>query len=162
MDQKPVIQYVGQFYVYGSEAKVSKKKAEEKRTLLPKLRSAREHRVYVDPVAMGGIVLAVVLLAALIVGAFQLGACMKAYNAASDTLTEVKRENAKLEHAYRTGLNLESIRTRAEELGLVDESQLEKVQITVTVPEAKKEPSAWENFLWFLSGLLGDSEPAAE
>ena len=34
--------------------------------------------------------------------------------------------------------------------------------VRFTVPEAKKEPSAWENFLWFLSGLLGDSEPAAE
>ena len=161
MDQKPVIQYVGQFYVYGSEVK-AKKKNEPKLPLLPKLKQTREHRIYVDPVAVGGIVLAVAVLVALVVGAIQLTVCMNQYNEASQTLSEVKRENARLEHAYRTGLNLESIRQRAEELGLVAESEVTHASITVTVPEPQREPSAWENFLWFLSGLLGDTEdPAA-
>ena len=53
MDQKPVIQYVGQFYVYGSEVKAPKKKQTPKKAVLPKLKPGKERRVYVDPVAVG-------------------------------------------------------------------------------------------------------------
>ena len=104
MDQKPVIQYVGQFYVYGSEVKAPKKKQQSAKVFLPKKpKTGKERRIYVDPVAMGGIVLAVAVLVALVVGAVQLTASMNQYNQELETLTELKRENAKLEHAYRTG-----------------------------------------------------------
>ena len=77
MDQKPVIQYVGQFYVYGSEVKAPKKKQQSAKVFLPKKpKTGKERRIYVDPVAMGGIVLAVAVLVALVVGAVQLTASM--------------------------------------------------------------------------------------
>ena len=157
MANKPEIQYVGQFYVYGSEVK-AKKKSEPRRPLLPQLKTAREHKVYIDPVAVGGIVLAVVMLAALVVGAIRLTACMAEYNAAEQTLTDLKRDNARLEHAYRTSLDLDTVQTRAEELGLVPESEAAHAYITVTVPEETHTPTAWENLVWFLSGLLAESE----
>ena len=161
MDQKPVIQYVGQFYVYGSEVKV-KKKSEPRRPLLPSVKAARERKVYIDPVAVGGIALAVCILVALVVGGIRLSACMTGYNAAEATLSELKRENARLEHAYRTSLNLESVKTRAEELGMIPQSEAARASIRVTVPEHKGEISAWENFVWFLSGLLAPTEAPAE
>lgn len=158
MDQKPVIQYVGQFYVYGSEVKAPKKKQTPKKAVLPKLKPGKERRVYVDPVAVSGIALAVVVLIALVVGALQLTACMQGYNEAVDTLTELKRENAKLEHAYRTSLNLDAVREQAEKLGMIPAEDAEHISIQVTVPERAQEPTAWENFLWFLSGLLAPTE----
>ena len=158
MDQKPVIQYVGQFYVYGSEVKAPKKKPSAKRMVLPKPKPGKERRVYVDPVAVGGIVLAVVVLVALVAGALQLSACMQDYNDAMDTLTELKRENAKLEHAYRTALDLDTLREQAEKLGMVPAEEAEHMGIQVTVPRRDPEPTAWENFLWFLSGLLAPAE----
>ena len=161
MDQKPVIQYVGQFYVYGSEVKV-KKKSEPRRPMLPSVKAARERKVYIDPMAVGGIALAVCILVALVVGGIRLSACMTGYNAAEATLSELKRENARLEHAYRTSLNLESVKTRAEELGMIPQSEAARASIRVTVPEHKGEISAWENFVWFLSGLLAPTEAPAE
>ena len=158
MDQKPVIQYVGQFYVYGSEVKAPKKKQTPKKAVLPKLKPGKERRVYVDPVAVGGIALAVVVLIALVVGALQLTACMQGYNEAVDTLTELKRENAKLEHAYRTALDLDTVQEKAEAMGMIPAEEAEKMTVRVSVPEHEEEPTAWENFLWFLSGLLGPAE----
>ena len=159
MDQKPVIQYVGQFYVYGSEVKAPKKKQPAPKVFLPKKpKTEKERRIYVDPVAVGGIVLAVVVLVALVVGAVQLTVSMKQYNQETEKLTELKRENAKLEHAYRTALDLDAIQERAEALGMIPAEEAEKMTVRVSVPEHEEEPTAWENFLWFLSGLLGPAE----
>lgn len=163
MDQKPVIQYVGQFYVYGSEVQAQKKK-EEKRAYLPRMpRLQNEHFVYVDPVAVCGIAVAVVMLVVLVLGAFQLHAAMDRYNAQSEVLSAVKRENARLEHLYRASLDLEAVQAAAEKMGMVPAADLEHRQIHVSVGVQPEEPTAWENYLWFLKGLLnGVDESKAE
>lgn len=162
MDQKPVIQYVGQFYVYGSEVQARKKK--EHKPLLPKApRTGVQHCVYVDPVAVCGIAVAVLMLVVLAVGAFQLRAAMQQYNAQSEQLSAIKRENARLEHLYRTSLDLEAVQAQAEKLGMVPAEELEHRELVVTVGQTPEEPTAWENFLWFVKGLLnGVDESRAE
>ena len=162
MDQKPVIQYVGQFYVYGSEVQARKKK--EKKSLLPRApRAEVQHCVYVDPVAVCGIAVAVLMLVVLAVGAFQLRAAMQQYNAQSEQLSAIKRENARLEHLYRTSLDLEAVQAQAEKLGMVPAEELEHRELVVTVGQTPEEPTAWENFLWFVKGLLnGVDESRAE
>ena len=153
MDQKPVIQYVGQFYVYGSEVQARKKK--EHKPVLPKApRTGVQHCVYVDPVAVCGIAVAVLMLVVLAVGAFQLRAAMQQYNAQSEQLSAIKRENARLEHLYRTSLDLEAVQAQAEKLGMVPAEELEHRELVVTVGQTPEEPTAWENFLWFVKGLL--------
>ena len=162
MDQKPVIQYVGQFYVYGSEVQARKKK--EHKPLLPKApRTGVQHCVYVDPVAVCGIAVAVLMLVVLAVGAFQLRAAMQQYNAQSEQLSAIKRENARLKHLYRTSLDLEAVQAQAEKLGMVPAEELEHRELVVTVGQTPEEPTAWENFLWFVKGLLnGVDESRAE
>ena len=162
MDQKPVIQYVGQFYVYGSEVQARKKK--EKKSLLPRAPRAEVQRcVYVDPVAVCGIAVALLMLVVLAVGAFQLRAAMQQYNAQSEQLSAIKRENARLEHLYRTSLDLEAVQAQAEKLGMVPAEELEHRELVVTVGQTPEEPTAWENFLWFVKGLLnGVDESRAE
>ena len=162
MDQKPVIQYVGQFYVYGSEVQARKKK--EHKPVLPKApRTGVQHCVYVDPVAVCGIAVAVLMLVVLAVGAFQLRAAMQQYNAQSEQLSAIKRENARLEHLYRTSLDVEAVQAQAEKLGMVPAEELEHRELVVTVGQTPEEPTAWENFLWFVKGLLnGVDESRAE
>ena len=162
MDQKPVIQDVGQFDVYGSEVQARKKK--EHKPLLPKApRTGVQHCVYVDPVAVCGIAVAVLMLVVLAVGAFQLRAAMQQYNAQSEQLSAIKRENARLEHLYRTSLDLEAVQAQAEKLGMVPAEELEHRELVVTVGQTPEEPTAWENFLWFVKGLLnGVDESRAE
>ena len=62
MERKPDIQYVGQFYIHGSEARELARKEQEKqaRTRLPLERLQNIQKVYLDPVALMGIVVSVV------------------------------------------------------------------------------------------------------
>ena len=64
MAQRPDIQYVTQFYTYGSEAKVLELKPARKQQKmpLPKAKPMQKIRVVVDPVAWCGIALALVLV----------------------------------------------------------------------------------------------------
>ena len=162
MDQKPVIQYVGQFYVYGSEVQARKKK--EKKSLLPRApRAEVQHCVYVDPVAVCGIAVALLMLVVLAVGAFQLRAAMQQYNAQSAQLSAIKRENARLEHLYRTSLDLEATPAHEDKPRTVPAAQLDHRGLVVTRGETPEEPTAWEDFVWFVKGLLsGVDESKAE
>ena len=74
MVQKPEIQYIGQFYVYGSEARQAAPKQSQRKSkyLLPEIRPQREQWIYVDPVALCAMVVAVVMLVALALGALQI------------------------------------------------------------------------------------------
>ena len=78
MAQKPEIQYVGQFYVHGSEARELARKNEKKKakTQLPLHRFERVRKVHVDPLAIGSILMAAVLLVTMVMGALSLN-CRK-------------------------------------------------------------------------------------
>ena len=70
MVRKPDIQYVQEFYVHGSEARVIELKPRRRviRTILPKFAPDKSIRIGVDPVALCGIVVAAVMLILLAVG----------------------------------------------------------------------------------------------
>ena len=70
MTEKPKIQYIGQFYVPGSEAQVlaPKKKKKKAKTKLPIAKQEQVKAIYIDPVALIGITVAVVMLAVMVVG----------------------------------------------------------------------------------------------
>ena len=65
MTEKPKIQYIGQFYVPGSEAQVlaPKKKKKKAKTKLPIAKQEQVKAIYIDPVALIGITVAVGMLA---------------------------------------------------------------------------------------------------
>ena len=69
MTEKPKIQYIGQFYVPGSEAQVlaPKKKKKKAKTKLPIAKQEQVKAIYIDPVALIGITVAVVMLAVMVV-----------------------------------------------------------------------------------------------
>ena len=73
MNQKPDIQYVGQFYVPGSEARVLelKPKKVRKKTELPEVSPNETITVSIDLVAVFGLVVAVAMLLMLAVGVRQ-------------------------------------------------------------------------------------------
>jgi hypothetical protein len=73
MVRKPDIQYVQEFYVHGSEARVIELKPRRRviRTILPKVAPDKSIRIGVDPVALCGIVVAAVMLILMLVGTVQ-------------------------------------------------------------------------------------------
>ena len=74
MERKPDIQYIGQFYIHGSEARELARQEQAKRakTQLPLFRQQRIKKIVVDPVAVTGIVVAVMMMVVMIVGAISI------------------------------------------------------------------------------------------
>ena len=156
MVQKPEIQYVGQFYVYGSEAReaASRQLPRKSKYILPEIGPRQERRVYVDPVALGAMVVAVVMLAALALGAIQISESWHEYDAMERYLAELKKENSRLENEYREGYDLEEIRSAALAIGLIPVSEAKVSPVRVTIPEPEQEMTPWDEIVWFLKGLF--------
>ena len=156
MNQKPKIQYVGQFYIHGSEARQlelqEKKKQAKGRLPLERLRKAEA--IYLDPVAILGIVAALVLLAAMTLGALQILEDWQEYRTMSSYVTWLNSENAIKTAEYRTKYDLEDIRMKAQALGMVPREELEISHVYVTVPQPEPEMTWWEEVQWFFEGLF--------
>ena len=154
MSQKPKI--VGQFYIHGSEARQLEQEAKRKQAKsklpLERLRSVRE--INLDPVAIGGILVSLVLLAVMIVGALQLKTDWANYRVMDSYVSRLSSQNAKLTEEYRSQYDLDDIRSKAEALGMVPREELQTRSVYVTVPQPEPEPTWWENLQWFLEGLF--------
>ena len=141
MIQKPKIQYIGQFYVHGSDARALELEEEKKKakTRLPLAKLEKIEKIYVDPVALVGIAVAVIMLVTMVMGAVQLYDDWMDYQQMADRVSALKTTNAELTHTYRAGYDLEDIEMKALAMGLVPKSEIEPIVITVTVPEREPE-----------------------
>ena len=127
MSQKPKIQDVGQFYIHGSEARQLELQEKKKRakSKLPLERLRKVEVVYLDPVAIFGIVTALVMLTVMILGVLQIRDDWKEYRIMSNYVSRLNSENAELQADYRSQYDLEDIRIKAQALGMVPKSDLE-------------------------------------
>ena len=156
MSQKPKIQYVGQFYIHGSEARQLElqEKKKQAKSKLPLERLRKVEVVYLDPVAIFGIVTALVMLAVMILGVLQIRDDWQDYRIMSNYVSRLNSENAELQADYRSKYDLEDIRAKAEALGMVPRSELEVKTVYVTIPEPEPEMTWLEELQWFLTGLF--------
>ena len=156
MNQKPKIQYVGQVYVHGSEARQIQDPAPKRqpRPILPLTGIQTIEKIYVDPVALLGIAVAVVMLVTMVLGAVQIKRDWDRYEQVSAYVSELKRENARKNHAYRLSYDLDDIKSKAQAMGLVPKSELQTMAVTVTVPEPEVELTRMEEVRLFLEGLF--------
>lgn len=161
MAPKPKIQYVGQFYVYGSEARALEVEAqkEKAKTRLPKIRLDRFQKLYIDPVALGGLLVAAVILTVLVLGMHKLNESWQEYGRMSAYLTELKRTNATLSHSYHTGYDSDTVREAAKSVGYVENEDAQYMLITPRVPKKAAEPTLKDDIIWFVRSLLGKYEP---
>ena len=156
MKQKPKIQYVGQFYIHGSEARQLElqEKKKQAKSKLPLERLRKIEVVYLDPVAIFGIVTALVMLTVMILRDKKIRDDWKEYRVMSNYVSRLNSENAELKADYRSQYDLEDIRVKAEALGMVPKSQLEVRTVYVTIPQPEPERTWLEEIQWFLSGLF--------
>lgn len=156
MVNKPQIQYIHQFYVPGSEAQkvAPARDPRRSRTVLPKVAPREKICVQVDPVALGGVVVAVVLLVLMVVGMVQYSRACEQYAVMETYVTHLRDENSLLEHTYRSGYDIEEIRQQAHALGMIPASEATTVKVEVNVPQLEPEPTFWDEIVWFFEGLL--------
>lgn len=156
MANKPDIQYISRYFVPGSDAPEIAPKEVRKptKTTLPKQWRREKVRIYVDPVALASVVVAVAILVTMVVSIAQFSRSWTAYQTMESYLTTLRDENVTLEHTYRTGYDLETVEEQALALGMVPVSQVQTISVPVTVPTPEPEPTVWDNIVWFLKGLF--------
>ena len=156
MAQKPEIQYIGQFYIHGSEARELARKNEQKKakTELPLHRFQRVRKVYVDPVAICSLLIAVAMVISMAAGMMALQTAWEELDTARIYVSELQTRNSVLTAEYRSGYDLETVRTAALAMGMIPASEAQTMKLNVTVPEVQPEPTLVEDIIWFLNGLF--------
>jgi hypothetical protein len=144
MNQKAKIQYVGQFYVYGSEARALEQERKKPKTRLPIAKLEAIEKIYIDPVALVGIAVAVVMLVVMVLGAVQIHNDWQVYQQMDDYVTTLRAKNAELTLNYRSSYDLADIEMKALAMGMVPLDQAERRDLTVTVPQVRDTVLTWD------------------
>ncbi|MBO5954057.1 MAG: hypothetical protein J6Q53_08105 [Oscillospiraceae bacterium] len=159
MARKLDIQYI-QYYTDGSAARQLEPKTPRKRkSAPPKVRRQKKQQViYVDPLAMCGIVVSAVMLVLMIVGSVQLYTAQQQAVQMENYVYSLQEKNAVLTHTYETGYDLEQVKNSALALGMVPVEQVQTITIVVDQPEEEINQevhlSYWERTCAFLEGLF--------
>ena len=156
MVKKPEIQYIDKFYVHGSEAQVLELKPRRRiiKTVLPLSAPDKTIRIGIDPVAICGIVVAVALMVALVLGTVQYVQVCREYRAMMDYVVSVQNENVELRESYRSKVDLDAVEARALELGMIPIEMAGKITIRVEQPVPEPEMTIWDEIEWFCKGLF--------
>lgn len=156
MVQKPDIQYVTQFYSYGSEAKVLELKPAKKKEkkALPIAKPEQKIRIAVDPVALAGIAIAIVMVIVMAVSVRGYLETCDEYRTMTKRVITLQNINVEKQQAYKEMYNLDDIREKALALGMIPMEDAEVITISPVIPEPEPEPMWWENISWFMKGLF--------
>ena len=156
MVRKPDIQYVDKVYVHGSEARVLELKPNKKKakTVLPEAAPVKEKVVHIDLLSISAIAVAVTMIVLMVVGCFQLKAAFDRSVAMSHYVISLQNENLDLNKDYYNGFDPADIEQKALALGMIPMEDAKTLTMTVTIPEEVPAPTMWENFTWFMKGLL--------
>ena len=155
MVKKPEIQYIDKFYVYGSEAKVLELKPKRRiKTILPLSAPDNTIKIAVDPVAICGIVVAIALLVALVIGSVQYVQVYRQHRAMMDYVVTQQNLNVELRENYRSQIDLVEIREQALALGMIPAEEAPSVTIRAELPQREPEMTVWEDFVWLCKGLF--------
>ena len=142
------------YYVSGSAAYQVEQKPVKQKATLPKPRRQKKIVVHIDPMATLGIFVASVMFVLMIVGAFRLNSVTQQASEMSDYVATLQNETAQLRNTYEQGYDLEEIRRIAEARGMIPINDAQHVEILVEMPEEIQEPTVWESFVTFLTGLF--------
>lgn len=156
MALQPDIQYVPICYVDGSTARKLEQPVYKTPTApQPRRRKAKRIVVAVDPVAVFGLLVAVVLLVCMISGFVEYSVLREQNRQMTDYVTALELEKAQLEQTYRDGYDLDEIRDFAEANGMVPAEEAPQIQIEVEIPQPEQaQLSFWESITTFLAGLF--------
>ena len=156
MALQPDIQYVPICYVDGSTAR----KLEQPVYMAPAApqphhRKAKRIVVAIDPVAIFGLLVAMVMLVCMVSGFVEYSAVQAQNRQMTDYVTSLELEKAQLEQTYRDGYDLDEIRDFAEANGMVPAEDAPQIQIEVQIPQQEEtQLSFWESITTFLAGLF--------
>ena len=104
--------------------------------------------------AIGGIVVAVALLVALLIGCVQYVQVYRQYRTMMDHVVAEQNTNVELRENYRSQIDLVEIRDKALALGMIPVENAQVITIRAELPQREPEPTLWEDFVWLCKGLF--------
>lgn len=153
MPKKPEIQYVGQFYIHGSEALApALAPAKKKRPVQQAPVQEEPVAVHLDLLAVCATVVAVALLVLLAVGVKQYQNAYRQMDTMKNYVITLQNDQIALKQERSVSAAAENLEQKALGLGLVPKSEVQVVKITPVVPEIQREMSFWEELRWYFDG----------
>ena len=153
MAQHPKVEYI-RMYTDGSAARKLEISAPVKPAKAPRTKKQKKILVYVDPVALGGIAVAVIMLVVMLASVLNLYSIQQETVALENYVTELRTENVELRAEYESNINLKKIEKTALALGMVPREAVRHVTVHPETPEVQETPGAWQWFRTFLTGLF--------
>ena len=157
MAMQPDILYVNLYDFDGNAARKVQRQPAKKAAATPKAQPRRAKRkvIAVDPVALCGIVVAVVMMIMMFSAYAEFNACQDRNRQMQDYLSSLQLENAQLQHSYENEIDMDYVQDVAGALGMVPASDANQIQIEVQLPqEPTGELNLWQSITTFLSGLF--------
>ena len=154
MARKPDIQYV-RYYTDGSAARQLEVYSPRKnKTAAPRPRKSKGYVIYVDPLAVGGILLSLTLLVAMLVSSVQLTMARQQLSDTKAYVTTLTQGNEQLQKTYDEGYDLEEVEKSALALGMIPVSEAPTITIRVEKEEVAEEPTFLERISMKLQELF--------
>lgn len=153
MARRPEVEYV-RYYTDGSAARQLEPKTPRKKRQTPKVKQQPKRTVYIQPMAVVGVVLSAVMLVMMIAGSVELYHAQQEQRAMEAYVRQLSRENIIQRTEYEESLDLETIEKSALALGMIPEAEAKQITISIPVTEIVEEPGFWEKTILFLEGLF--------
>lgn len=156
MANRQDVQYI-RFYTDGNAARQPEYVFRKPKTTLPKVRKKKACVIKLDPVAVCGIVMAVVLLVMMLSGLRTLRAEQLQLQQMCDYVYELELENRELSNTYESEIDLTQVEQRALALGMIPLEEARHITIQVSAPVEEvtvEEPTVWESICGFFERLF--------
>ena len=155
MTQRMQAQYV-QFYIDGSAAMqinpVAPQKAEP--VFQTEQRPKKRIRVFVDPVAIFSVFVALCMIITIFVSMIHLKKAQLEVQQMEQYVVYLQHQNKEIKNEYSSMYDLEDIEKTALALGMVPASEVDHFYIDISEPVTEEAPSIWQSVGTFLTGLF--------
>ena len=135
MVSHPSVQYV-QFYTYGNTARKLQPVTPVKKTTtrIPVQKKIKRLKLYVDPVAIVSIAVAICLLVVMLVGVSQFYTVRDQEAEMAEYVQYLRSENQRLTQLYSESYDINEIRDTATALGMIPAEQIPVKTIDISAP----------------------------
>ena len=128
MAKKSEVQYI-RYYTVGSAARKLAPQVVEKTKAAPKPRKAKKILIYIDPVAIFGVMTAVIMLTCMLVGMIRLNDVWTQQAVIQQHVERLIEENHTMREQYEAGYDLDQVKKTALALGMVPVDQVEHISL---------------------------------
>ena len=129
MAAKSEVQYI-RYYTVGSAARELAPLAPQRTQATPKVRRQQKKiTIHIDPVAIVGVVTAIVLMVVMFMGLARLNAVQAEAARMNDYVLQLEMENTNMTRQYHEGYNLADIEQTAVALGMVPAEQVTHINL---------------------------------